>query len=205
MIFDFMSNQRIRDVVIQNCHNCVFYFLDSLVVVSRTCRVFDSSNLELVFEQVDLRNIECYDVSNSKIVEIRAEPVLDNVQVYWNGNCSNNTVNLAELLPEEPMYGIKYELATQSKVPNNTATEFYVSHFNQVLDIFHNVYQRDGELTSEGIHRLNLLRGFVPNTENDIVKPDKQNSLSQLETLANTPFTMTIRQRYVSQYGPVEN
>jgi hypothetical protein len=187
--FIFISNQRIREVIIQNCQDCKFVFLDSAVVVSRTCRVIDCAGVELVFEQVDIRRIECYNVTNSKVVEIKVEPVIDNVQVYWIGACSGNKVNLSSLEHIEQSNTISYYTVDESEVPDNTGEDFFMSHFNHVLDIFHLVFLHNGEFTPQGLYRFNLLRGFVPETDRNI--PSKDAVLDNIKTLASTPFTLT--------------
>jgi len=151
--------------------------------------IFDSSNLTLVFEQVDLRNIECYDVTDSSIVEIRAEPVLDNVQVYWNGISSGNKVNLAELLPddENDTRAINFKIEKESLVPSNTKDTFHMSYFTPNLDIFHTIYQFQNSLLPEAISRRNMLKAFVPYPE----VPNKVAALERLEVLRQIPFTMT--------------
>jgi hypothetical protein len=187
--FVFASNQRIRSVFIQNCQNCKILFLDSAVFVTRTLRVLDCSGLELVCEQVDLRRIECYNVTNSNIVEIKVEPVVENVHVFWVGQCAGNKTTVSALEKGERSNVISYYTLEESQVPDNTEEGDYMSYFNYVTEMFHAVFLRNGEFTPKGLERFNLLRGFVPETDCNL--PDRARVLQLLEDHANVEFELT--------------
>lgn len=72
--FVVLQNQRLCTVIYQNCTDCKFYMLDSAVVTTRTSRILNCTNCEFIYEDVDVRKVECFNTTNSTVTYIR-EPV----------------------------------------------------------------------------------------------------------------------------------
>jgi len=188
----FVSNQRVREIIIQNCTNVKVYFLDSLVNVNRTCRLLDCSNCTFILEDVDIRRLECFNVTNSTVVQIRSEPVTENSQVYWMEGCSNNKMNLSELEHIERSNIISYYTMNESEVPPSENDQEYFTYFDSAMNHHHEVLTQQNTITPKGQHHLDLLRGFVP--ERDRVLHKKEEILQRITDIENTEFNLTDEQ-----------
>jgi len=71
--------------------------LDSVVVASRTCRLVDCEDVEIVFETTDCRKVELFRTKNSRIVVIDTQPILDQFRVIFREECKDNVVQVGDL------------------------------------------------------------------------------------------------------------
>ncbi|KAH3767966.1 silent information regulator family protein [Pelomyxa schiedti] len=90
-------NQRLATIVLLNCRFCTFKLLDSAVVTSRTCKILNCTDCEFVFEDIDTRKVECFDVSASRFAFIGDTVLLENQVVIWRPGCTKNVIATAEI------------------------------------------------------------------------------------------------------------
>lgn len=90
-------------IIVENCHNIQLQFVDSSVITSRTIRVIDCVGMycirifldsflecDFVFEEVDVRKIECWNCTKCSVTYVESPTIMLNVSVIWREGCSNN-------------------------------------------------------------------------------------------------------------------
>eukprot|EP01105_Mastigella_eilhardi_P023254 TRINITY_DN5831_c0_g1_i1.p1 TRINITY_DN5831_c0_g1~~TRINITY_DN5831_c0_g1_i1.p1 ORF type:complete len:567 (-),score=145.91 TRINITY_DN5831_c0_g1_i1:119-1819(-) len=198
------QNQRLSMLMYTNLRKCKVYVLDSAVVVSRTCRIVNCDHCEFVFEDVDVRKVECFNVTNCAFTFIGDEVVLENARVLWRERCKDNFVRRGEMTNTVASYALTFKILWSLPVPPCTATTRWFTSLYPVMyahnEVLAQVPEDGGELciTTKGAQILTGLGTFTPPILPD---DDKLNStlqcvtgaevLASLEKLRQVPFTMT--------------
>eukprot|EP01105_Mastigella_eilhardi_P000612 TRINITY_DN1070_c0_g1_i4.p1 TRINITY_DN1070_c0_g1~~TRINITY_DN1070_c0_g1_i4.p1 ORF type:complete len:544 (+),score=85.14 TRINITY_DN1070_c0_g1_i4:27-1634(+) len=110
-------NQRLAMVIAQECNKCCIKVLDSAVVTSRTARLIDCTDCTFVFEDVDIRNIECFGLSNCNIYLIGDTVLLENIHVVWREGNRGNSVHVAGIVASKTI-NVQFESQRFVEVPD---------------------------------------------------------------------------------------
>ncbi|KAH3767829.1 silent information regulator family protein [Pelomyxa schiedti] len=199
--FYVLQNQRLSSLLCINCKNCKISALDSAVIASRTCRLIDCDNCTFIFEDVDVRKVECFRTTNCSIIFIGDEVVLENSRVIWREGCQNNTVNQGVMTVTTSAVRTQHRLTRSIPVPPTTincqlcTTLYPVQHMHN-LNIVDKTASGTPVITEAG---LSLITELTPFTMNSLPGDERWNSsiptaediLQSLATLREAPFTLT--------------
>lgn len=146
------------------------------------CRVLDCHTCEFLVEDVDIRKIEMFDVSNCTVIEIKSDPLVENAQIYWMGDCKNNVVQVAELKDARADGRIITTDNISYPVPENTENQI-LTHFDIESNCYHEVFATGHELGEIGIAHLARLTHFVPAVDTKLrTKSEVQHYIAELES-----------------------
>lgn len=126
--FAVMYNQRLRGVIMINCKNCQLQVLDSAVLVTQQCTFINCDNCEFVFEDVDVRRIELYGVTNSRVVIVSSPPLTELANVFWRQGCRSNVMQLAQMLDHRLFFGIPFKVTSTLEIPDPEGANQVVSY-----------------------------------------------------------------------------
>eukprot|EP01111_Echinosteliopsis_oligospora_P013355 TRINITY_DN4772_c0_g1_i1.p1 TRINITY_DN4772_c0_g1~~TRINITY_DN4772_c0_g1_i1.p1 ORF type:complete len:560 (+),score=103.12 TRINITY_DN4772_c0_g1_i1:354-2033(+) len=174
--FLVVSNQRVYIFYMINCTNCKLTVLDSVVIVSRSCVAINCDQCSFVFEDVDMRKLECYGVTNSVAVFIECGPVTENSKVFWRHGCSNNKMQSGYLTPADAPHSINYNIKRSINVPDVKDVE------GMECKCYFDEQQRPHAGPVTFTHGKN--HGSGSHKHSDRI-------LAELEQLEKIPFTMT--------------
>ncbi|KAH3756431.1 silent information regulator family protein [Pelomyxa schiedti] len=202
--FHIMHNQRLSMIMCCGLRNCKVVVLDSAVVASRTCRIVMCDNCEFVFEDVDVRKVECFKTTNCRVVFIGDEAVLENARVLWREACTGNTVTRGEIVNDEGSPYLEYRPLYSVPATDTSATKHYCTTLNPV-QFFHNVKtaailpgSESLQVTTDGVSICTALFPFtLPTLPGDELLnsaksiPSSTDVMSALAALQGTPFPLS--------------
>src|SRR3990167_5030217 len=187
--FSLLQNQRLTEFVIERCENCKFLFLDSAVVISRTLRVIDSSNCEVVFECFDIRKVDCYNVKNTRFVNLQYDCTLENTKIFWFHGCENNSVSTGELIPIKESNRIQYQEDRIFPVPSNEGENLYFTYFDIIKIPHHAFFYANGEFTPIGQEHFADIEKFISSDQQIVL--NKKDVIDRYLELEKTEFKIS--------------
>eukprot|EP01106_Pelomyxa_sp_JSP_P013881 TRINITY_DN4270_c0_g2_i1.p1 TRINITY_DN4270_c0_g2~~TRINITY_DN4270_c0_g2_i1.p1 ORF type:complete len:531 (+),score=125.86 TRINITY_DN4270_c0_g2_i1:49-1641(+) len=200
-VFTVLQNQRLGMVVVSGCRGCRVYVLDSAVIASRTCRAVACQDCKFVFEDCDVRKMECFDVRDSVVVYIGDSVLVEDEVVVWRQGCYGNRVQVAELCGDAE-YTINYTVTTEVRPPSVKGVETgepYITVLNP-MSYPHNIplnCVEDSVVEEARMVQTRLWRMVLPVLPGDdhfnlpATQPTACDIISAVELLVTHPIPLT--------------
>lgn len=197
------QNQRLAGVIVVGVQTGRVSVLDSAVLTSRSVRLVDCRDVEVVIEDADVRRIELWRCSNCKIVLVGDDVLLEQVRVIFRERCSGCRMIVAKLCPTPVSFAIRCQPLEEREIPatEDTGPQFVATVDRPPAISVTAIVGPDGIATQEGLAMLSALSRFTPPTvlpadrtlmSDAAAKPPRSEEvLASLAELEKAPYAVT--------------
>jgi mono-ADP-ribosyltransferase sirtuin 6 len=156
-------NERIRQIIIDNCIKCCIQILDSCTIHTRSVQISNVTDCEFLFDEVDLRKIVCDNVKNSSIQFSDSPTLLENFTIVCKSGCSNVKIVRAVIVPEPfpKTYRVYVrKIKEYEAVGSETSDSYSIATFN-----------REGEVATKFVNEQEAMKILADLTYDPIITP----------------------------------
>jgi NAD-dependent SIR2 family protein deacetylase len=198
-----MSNQRLTGVVAIGCRNTKLTILDSAVISSRSLRLVDCENVEIICEDTDLRRIELFRCRGCSLTVIGDDVLLHVMYFLTREGCANSKFFIGDYGPAAhlPPPVIKHH---EASIPDSVDGNQFYTYVPYPEIIESRPLVIDNALTPDGLKLQQTLATFTLPTmfgslDQDLLFapsaiPTGDNLLAAIAELEARPYTVTQEQ-----------